>query len=236
MSDTGCDFVDAAHLHPRGTFTLSVRSSEDTFTECCIVLVLERTINVMSPDTLETREKKHGTLFSVFYVSLTACVCPWCPSVAQTHHTLFKSSIQVSAFKRLLRSESLLVKQSCWSLCGCIMRSASLYENRKWHLLTVCPFVTSLAAPSEVFRKRWNKTFLLSCITFPCCLFSAASFIESLRPEIHSTQVSECKCFWLCKLDFIVLWHIHNTIQGRNTVHLHIPSSDWLQNNIVYYS
>ncbi len=156
-------------------------------------------------------EKRSMGHFFMSFMSLSPRVCVSLTSIcsSDSSHTLFKSSIQVSAFKRLLRSESLVVKQSRWS--HCIMRSASLYENRKWHLLTVCPFVTSLAAPSEVFQKhpsRWNKTFLLSCITFPCCLFSTASFIESLRPEIHSTQVSERKCFWLRKLDFIVLWHM----------------------------
>lgn len=181
MSDTGRDFVHAAHLRPRGTSVLSVRSSEDTFPECCIVLVLERTINLMSPDTLETREKNHGTFFSVFYVSLTACVCPWCPSVAQTHHTLFLNPpfsflpLNVSWDPSpWLRNKAAGV--SADAIDG-LMKSASLYENRKWHLLTVCAFVTSLSAPSEVFQKhpsRWNKTFLLSCITFPCCLFSNA--------------------------------------------------------------
>ncbi len=171
--------------------------------------------NKLYVTTLETREKNHGTLFSVFYVYLTACVCPWCPSVAQTHHTLFINP----PFSFLPLNVSWDPSPWLWNKAAgvsadaidCLVKSASLYENRKWHLLTVCPFVTSLAAPSEVFQKhpsRWNKTFLLSCITFPCCLFSAASFIESLRPEIHSTQVSERKCFWLRKLDFIVLWHM----------------------------
>lgn len=136
---------------------------------------------LMSPATLETRGKNHGTLFSFFYV----CVCPSCPSVAQTHHTLFLKS----PFSFLPLNVSWDPSPWYWNkaarvsadVIDCLIKSVSLYKNRKWHLLTVCPFVTSQSTSSEVFQKHpscWNKTFLLSCITFPCCLFDAAFLLR----------------------------------------------------------
>lgn len=118
---------------------------------------------------------------------------------SDSSHTLFEFSVQLFAFKRLLRSESLVLKQSCLSLCGC----NSLSHKERFSLqkqkmtspdcLSFCNFTVNFVRGLSETSIMLKQNIFAVMHHLPLLFIRRSFFIESLRPEIYYLQVCECK-------------------------------------------